>query len=177
MEGGMRQGSGRGEGEAGQAGMGNRRAMMTAIRDSIQAAHGGTMDEEDLRGEMRKVFEKMRSQPAPAQAPVAKVKPPRKDQQGKFGIDNRFPEYEKSSVSTVQQFLRGRVWIMNSRGKLEPVMVETGLTDGRNTEVRSATLKEGDQLVLGASSNAPVSSSSSNPLAPQQGQRMGGGPR
>ena len=133
------------------------------------------MDEEDLRGEMRKVFEKMRSQPAPA--PVAKVKPPRKDQQGKFGIDNRFPEYEKSSVSTVQQFLRGRVWIMNSKGKLEPVMVETGLTDGRNTEVRSATLKEGDQLVLGASSNAPAPSSASNPLAPQQGQRMGGGPR
>jgi len=179
--GGMGGGSwaGRGDGEGGQRGSGDRRAAMMAIRDSIQAAHGGSLDEEALRGEMRKVFEKMRQEHAARPAPpVATVRPPRKDDRGKFGIDNRFPEYEKSAAGTIQQYQRGRVWVMNSKGKLEPVFVETGLSDGRTTEVRATTLKVGDELVLGASSNAPAGSASSNPLAPQQqGQRFGGGPR
>jgi HlyD family secretion protein len=42
------------------AGMSQRRAMMRGIRDSILAAHGGEMSEEDMRATMRTAFEKMR---------------------------------------------------------------------------------------------------------------------
>jgi multidrug efflux pump subunit AcrA (membrane-fusion protein) len=62
---------------------------------------------------------------------------------------------------------------MNSSGKLEPVSVRTGLSDGRFTEVKSQSLKPGDQIVLGATSTAEAAAGpTTNPLAPQQ---MGGG--
>jgi hypothetical protein len=67
---------------------------------------------------------------------------------------------------------------MGKGGKLEPVSLTTGLTDGRYTEIASGSLKAGDQIVLGASSNSGQSTQVSNPLS-GQGQRggaMGGGP-
>lgn len=162
---------GRGEG----GGMGDRRGMFKAMRDSIVAAHGGQMSDDAVMAEMRKVFEKMRGQRAP-QAPAPRP-PQKKPGQGtRFGIQNNFPEYQKSTYTVEHQAGRGRVWILNSSGKLEPVFVVTGITDGRFTEVQSAGLKAGDQLVLGATSNSEVATGASpNPLTGQGQRPMGGG--
>jgi HlyD family secretion protein len=171
---------GRGDRSGGGMG-GDRWAKMKAIRDSITAAHGGEISEEELRGEMRKVFEKTRQgggQPRTAEAPQPFK---RTATGGRYGIQNNFPEYQKSAFVVSHQTGRGRVWVLNATGKLEPVFVTTGLTDGRYTEVKADSLKPGDQLVLGATSNSDApTAQTTNPLAPSggQGQRpMGGGPR
>jgi HlyD family secretion protein len=154
--------------------MGDRRGRMKAMRDSIVAAHGGKMSDEDLRGEMRKIFEKM---PRPAEKPaaVAQKRTSSGAEKTRFGIQNNFPEYQKSAYTPSHQSARGRVWIMNASGKLEPVSVVTGLSDGRVTEISSASLKAGDQLVLGASAPDGGTGQAANPLAPT-GQRPMGGP-
>jgi HlyD family secretion protein len=183
--GGMAGGMGGGEGWRGRQGGGGggegggeRGGMMRAIRDSIVASHGGQMSEEDLRAEMRKVFEKMRPGSRRQSAPAATIAPARQGAGTRFGIQVNFPEYQKSAYVPVQRNLRGRIWIMGQNGKLEPVSVTTGLTDGRYTEITAAALKSGDQIVLGASVNSEESAQVSNPLS-GQGQRgpMGGGPR
>ncbi len=163
---------GREGGRMGEGG-GDRGGMFRALRDSIMAAHGGTMDDDALRTEMRKVFEKMRGPSRPA----AIVKPATRTGKGtRFGIETRFPELQKSIASPTRPHTRGRVWIMNKDKKLEPVMVTTGLSDGKYTEITNTTLKDGDEVVLGATSNkAAAAQATTNPLAPTGG-RMGGGP-
>ncbi len=167
----------RGEGSGGgNQGGGGRSGRMGAIRDSILAAHGGQMGDEDLRAEMRKVFEAMRGSSTKPAAPAAKISASRPGSGTRFGIQNNFPEYEKSAYVPVRQNLRGRVWIMGKDGKLQPVIVTTGLTDGRYTEITSATLKAGDEVILGASANSEESpAQTASPLS-GQGQRgpMGG---
>lgn len=164
-------------GEQGRGGsdqeMVDRRARMKAMRDSIVTAHGGQMSDEDLMAEMRTVFEKMRR---PVQQPVTAVqkRPARPASGTRFGIQNNYPEYQKSAYTPSHQSARGRVWILNNSGKLEPVSVVTGLSDGKFTEVTTQSLKAGDQLVLGASSDAGTGQPA-NPLAPT-GQRQMGGP-
>lgn len=165
--------NGGGGSEPGTAG---RRERFRALRDSITAAHGGTLSDEELRDEMRKImgdsFRGGRPQAAPP-APVL-VKPPTHTQ---FGIDLRFPEYQKSPSVAAQPTGRGRVWILNAAGKLEPVMVRTGITDGKSTEVTSPVLKAGDQIVLGVISNTEgAADQARSPFTPQGGgQRPGGG--
>jgi len=187
-EGASGMGGGRGPGMGpGEFGMGRggdttgsaeRRVRRQAMRDSIQAAHGGKLSDDELMGEMRKVVERMRQGEGPrGQAPPQVKVASRPPQQSRFGIQNVFPEFQKAASSPVQRFARGRVWIMNSSGKLEPVSVRTGLSDGRFTEVKSQSLKPGDQIVLGATSTAEAAAGpTTNPLAPTQ-PRMGGGDR
>jgi HlyD family secretion protein len=156
----------------GGPGADGRRERFRALRDSITAAHGGTMSEEDLRTEMRKALGDMfhggpSKRPVP---PAVTLKPPTRTQ---FGIDLRFPEFQKSSYVPTDQTGRGRVWILNASGKLEPIMVRTGITDGKSTEIRSQMLKEGDQVVLGIIYDADSQKDQArSPLTPQ-----GGGPR
>jgi len=177
-------GPGMGSGEFGMGrggdttGSAERRVRRQAIRDSIQAAHGGKLSDDQLMGEMRKAFERMHPGEMPrVQVPTQAHLPSRPAQQSRFGIQNVFPEYQKAATAPVQRNERGRVWLMNSSGKLEPVPVRTGLSDGRFTEVKSQMLKVGDQIVLGASSTADAATGpSTNPLAPSQ-PRMGGGDR
>jgi HlyD family secretion protein len=148
---------------------GDRRQRFRAVRDSIVAAHGGKMSDEEVMGEMRKLFEARRAEQAPQPAPIAKA-PAKKPE--RYGISNNFPEYEKSAYVPNTRATRGRVWILDKTGKLQPVFVVTGLTDGRYTEVTSNQLKAGDQLVLGASSANGSGAQSGNPLSGQP-QRMG----
>jgi HlyD family secretion protein len=160
----------------GGPGIDSRRERFRALRDSIMAAHGGTISDEELRGEMRKIMGDAlrggRPQAAPP-APVA-VKPVKRTQ---FGIDLQFPEYQKSAYVPTLQTGRGRVWILNAAGKLEPVMVRTGINDGKSTEVTSTSLKAGDQIVLGITYNSDSQADQArSPLTPQSGgQRPGGG--
>ncbi len=168
---------GRGGGAPGEeGGMGDRRAMMGRIRDSIQAAHGGKMAEEDLRAEARKVIEKLGQRARPSTVVVVKPST-RAGQNTRFGIENVFPEYQKSAASGARQRdrLRGRIWVLNAAQKLEPVYIMTGISDGRYTEIIADSLRDGDQVVLGANTTAQSGGQSANPLAPSGQRSMGGG--
>lgn len=146
-----------------------------AIRDSIQAAHGGKLGQEELRTEMRKMFANRMSIPI---QPVQQSKPKSSlsSEAMKFGIVSNFPEYQKSSYSPSHESGRGRVWILKPNGRLEMVFVRTGLNDGRYTEISSPRLQPGDQIVLGATSNGDSGTEQArSPLAGGQQQRMGGG--
>jgi HlyD family secretion protein len=94
----------------------------------------------------------------------------------KFGIIQSFPQYQKSSVLPTDQLSRGRVWIKNSSGKLEPVFVKTGLNDGQYTEIITDKLKEGDEIVVGViSNNSTATQATRSPLTGQGGSPQGGG--
>ena len=156
----------------GQAGSsGDRRGTMKATRDSILAAHGGKMSDEELMGEVRRVIQNSQQAVGQAASPVQKV-PTAPPKENRFGIENKFPEYQKSTYAPVHRFERGRVWVQESSGKLTPVFVSTGLTDGKYTEITMGSLKVGDQVVLGASMNSDPQSS--NPLTPSRQRSMGG---
>lgn len=145
-----------------------------AIRDSIQAAHGGKLSQEELRAEMHKMFA---NRMAPGSSPVVnKPKPSAPEDATKFGIISTFPEYQKNAYVPSHQSGRGRVWILKPNGLLEQVVVRTGLNDGRYTEITTPRLKAGDQIVLGATSSSDASLQSvQNPLAGQAQGRPGGG--
>ena len=128
------------------------RERFRAIRDSIQAAHGGKLSQEELRSEMQKLFTDRINQnnpPVQQNKPKAKVK----KESNAFGITSNFPEYQKNAYVPSHQSGRGKVWILKSNGLLESVSVRTGLNDGRFTEITTTKLKPGDQVVLGATSN------------------------
>ncbi len=159
----------------GEPGTDDRRARMRVLRDSVMAAHGGTLSDEEMRAEMGKLFARDKVRGA-SQSPAAKVVPPRPSSEARYGIDNIFPEYQKSAYTPSRQVTRGRVWILNSHGKLEPIVVRTGLSDGRQTEISADSLKSGDQIVVGATAKAELASKNgANPLAPTQQRPMGGG--
>lgn len=145
-----------------------------AMRDSIQAAHGGKLTQEELRAEVRKIFAGRMSQSG-QQAQVVTTKPRASGDAEKFGIVSNFPEYQKSAYNPSHQSGRGRVWILKPNGLLESVFVRTGLNDGRYTEVTSMKLKPGDQIVIGASSNGDSGTEQARSPLTGQGQR-GGGP-
>ncbi len=65
-----------------------------------------------------------------------------------YGITARYPEIEKTGADTGPE-TRGRVWIVDAKGKLIPVPVVTGITDGRYTQVTSPDLKTGERIVVG----------------------------
>jgi HlyD family secretion protein len=44
----------------------------------------------------------------------------------------------------------GRVFVLDAEGKLQPVQVQLGVTDGSSTEVLRGELKDGQEVVIGA---------------------------
>ena len=152
------------------------RERFRAIRDSIQAAHGGKLSQDELRSEMQKLFAGRMNQnnpPVQQNTPKAKVK----KESNAFGITSNFPEYQKNAYVPSHQSGRGKVWILKSNGLLESISVRTGLNDGRFTEITTTKLKPGDQVVLGATSTSDAGTAPvQNPLAGSgQQQRPGGG--
>jgi HlyD family secretion protein len=72
----------------------------------------------------------------------------------------------------------GTLWYLDAQGKPASTRVRTGLTDGSRTVVDGADLKEGMQVIVGASAAGAASTGSgagSNPLQPQMGPRRFGG--
>ena len=63
------------------------------------------------------------------------------------------------------------VYLMDADGKLKPVEIRTGITDGHYTQVVSGDLKPGDMIVVGLA----TSKVESNP--PPGSNPMGGGAR
>jgi HlyD family secretion protein len=68
---------------------------------------------------------------------------------------------------------RGMLWFVGEDGKLDAMMVRTGISDGSNTEIRGRDVTVGRQVIAGVASQA--SQSSSSPFQ-QQNQRPAGGP-
>ena len=66
-----------------------------------------------------------------------------------------------------------RIWVMNARKKLEPVMIRTGITDGTFTEVIRGKLEEGQEIVVGTI--AQRSQAQQTTTSPFNQQRQGGG--
>jgi HlyD family secretion protein len=152
------------------------RARFRALRDSIQAAHGGKLSQEELRNEIQKIVAAgmKRNNPIVQQN---KPKTKTKKESNDFSVISNYPEYQKNAYIPSHQSGRGRVWILKLNGLLESVFVRTGLNDGRFTEITSTKLKPGDQIVIGATSNNDSGTGSvQNPLAGSgQQQRPGGG--
>jgi len=160
---------GRGEGQ----GSDEFRQRFERLRDSIQSAHGGNLSREELMQELVKLRSAHRPEKAQV-APTVKKPSVRYIGSKKFGITVRYPEYEKSPYVPSHESGRARVWILNAKGKLEPVMVVTGVTDGRYTEITTDKLKPGDQIVLGVVSTDAQSEQARSPFTPQGGRPMGG---
>ncbi len=147
------------------------RSRFETMRDSILKAHGGKMSRDEMMAEFKKAFDKMKSA---RQKQNLNTTPQQLQIKGanQYTIINKYPQYEKSSFVPANQVGRGRVWVLNSKGKLEPVFVRTGLNDGRSTEIISGKIKEGEEIVLGADANGNQSESQNrNPFS---GQQQGG---
>ena len=67
------------------------------------------------------------------------------------------------------------LWFVDSTGKLAAARVRTGLTDGQKTEIQSAKISAGMQVIVGTTSGQSSSSTASNPFQPQGGPRRGPG--
>jgi HlyD family secretion protein len=59
------------------------------------------------------------------------------------------------------------VYVLRS-GQLDPVQVQTGITDGTETEIVAGALKEGDRVVTESAAEGSKSPAVSSPVAPQQ---------
>jgi multidrug efflux pump subunit AcrA (membrane-fusion protein) len=163
------------DGAQGDKTSGDRRQRSQALRDSITAAHGGNISEEELRTEMRNAFNRTGNTESQAASQVIQHAANKK-KVAQFGMDVRFPEYEKSAYTPQHESGRGRVWVVNSKGKLEQVFVKTGVTDGKYTEVTAVGLKPGDQVVLGVNYAAGAAADQArSPLTGGGQQRPGGG--
>jgi HlyD family secretion protein len=66
------------------------------------------------------------------------------------------------------------VWCLDSEGRLRPVRVVTGITDGRITEIRSPEVTEGMEVINGLAQGS--TSSAGSGFVPGPGPFPGGGP-
>ncbi|NUO65574.1 MAG: efflux RND transporter periplasmic adaptor subunit [Gemmatimonadaceae bacterium] len=69
------------------------------------------------------------------------------------------------------------VWTLDDRGNPAPVRVHTGLSDGRNTEIEGANLREGTKVVIGVMESGDAASEPSSSKNPFQAPRGGGSDR
>lgn len=71
----------------------------------------------------------------------------------------------------------GTLYVLDEKGKLTPIRVRTGITDGTMTVVSGANVREGLKVVSGTmQASSEATNTSSNPFGGQQ-QRQQGGPR
>lgn len=71
---------------------------------------------------------------------------------------------------------RGMLWTLDEDGRLTPVPVHTGISDGKSTAVSSRGLEAGMQVIAGVSSKTSTSQSSSPFQQNQGGSRQPGPP-
>ncbi len=160
-------------------------SKIQAFRDSLQKAKGGNLSREEMFAAMQKRFgatfgqgarrgdmaQNRQNNRAQSSRPQSRVV---SGDAAKFGIDQKFAFYQKTSFSPADQTGMGRLWIKDANGLLEPIVVRTGITDGRYTEIYTDKLKEGQEIIIGASSNLDNSASSSSASPFNQQNRMGG---
>ena len=83
-----------------------------------------------------------------------------------------------ASVGATRDSTMATLWYLDSAKTLKPVRVHTGLSDGSRTQVTGNGIKEGMQIIVGASTGTATAPAAAarNPLQPQQsgGGRRGG---
>jgi HlyD family secretion protein len=68
----------------------------------------------------------------------------------------------------------GTLYVLDAKGQPQPIRVQTGISDGTTTEVRSADLKEGMKVVAGSATASQPAQSAGNAAPFQSGQQQGG---
>ena len=82
-----------------------------------------------------------------------------------------------ASAGVTRDSTMATLWYLDSAKTLKPLRVHTGLSDGSRTQVTGNGIKEGMQIIVGASTGtATTPAAATNPLQPQQsgGGRRGG---
>ena len=73
----------------------------------------------------------------------------------------------------------GMLWTLDAAGKVKPVRVRTGLSDGQKTEVQGTALAEGTQVIVSVSGETttatPTAAAAANPFQPQRAPGGGRG--
>lgn len=74
---------------------------------------------------------------------------------------------------------RGTLYVLDANGKLQPIRVRTGITDGTTTEITGSALKEGMKVIAGTvqPQNSDTTSSGNPFQSTTTRQQGGGGPR
>jgi HlyD family secretion protein len=80
------------------------------------------------------------------------------------------PASETAQPAAVAKGVKGitpeqAVWLLDTNNKTQRSVLTIGQTDGKNTEVTSGTLKEGDRLIIAAIAPS-ASASAATPKAP-----------
>ena len=148
---------------------GMQRNKFQMMRDSILKAHGGKMSKDQMAAEFNKAYAKIKES-------ANQKTPPQIQQHGaanNFTIVSKYPQYQKNSDDITDKTSRGRIWILTTKGKLEPVFIKIGLSDGKASEAISDSLKEGEQIVISA--DAVDEQNSTKPKNPLAGQQQGPG--
>lgn len=159
-------------------------SKISAFRDSLTKAKGGNVSREEMFAAMQKRFgaqfgpgmgrrnqDQNNRQTTKTAQPVA-TRVGASSQASKWEIPNIYKQYRKTSYSPADQTGFGRLWVKGATGLLEPIMVRTGITDGRYTEIYTDKLQEGQEIVVSATSN--LSTSAATTTSPFQQNRMGG---
>src|SRR5206468_52140 len=95
---------------------------------------------------------------------------PREGQAGAEGALGR--EAGRRDKTPTENAEKGRVWLLGDSGKLKPLEVQIGLSDGVATEIIGGDIQEGDDVVTGeARPGAIATTGDVNPFAPP---RFGG---
>ncbi len=79
----------------------------------------------------------------------------------------RYDEISGPSGGDGRAGVAGRVWVLGADGKLKPVTVTLGLSDGTATEVLRGELKDGQEVIVGLAGGAPRGGQQ-----PQSGPRL-----
>jgi HlyD family secretion protein len=96
----------------------------------------------------------LRFQPETSKRESGKMGPPQK-------VTRKVGDQGKSSEES--QGRPGRVWVLSPEGKLIPVPIVLGITDGTFSEVISGDLQEGGEVVVEEMSNKKAPSQAGNP--------------
>ncbi|MFA6499714.1 MAG: hypothetical protein WCV64_10345, partial [Desulfurivibrionaceae bacterium] len=64
----------------------------------------------------------------------------------------------------------GRLWVLDEKQKLRQIEVQTGPSDGTNTAVESAELREGMQVITGIRMSEADKNGGGSPFTPQFGR-------
>ena len=73
---------------------------------------------------------------------------------------------------------RGTLYVLDANGKLQPLRVRTGITDGTATEVTGPALKEGMKIIAGTvTPQSAETTASGNPFQSTTTRQQGGGQR
>jgi HlyD family secretion protein len=83
----------------------------------------------------------------------------------------------RDSTRTLRDSTMSTLWYLDSANAVKPVRVHAGLSDGSRTQVTGNGIREGMQIVIGASTGATApTATATNPLQPQSTGRRGGRP-